>query len=639
MTLHATVALIAASLAVYVALLSHRFSLAPGWRDQRWFALAALSVAAYACLDIATTSSAPRAVVIWCARGGASMASLHVYGWIRYSDANLAVRPSRVRAVLDKIPLILAGLALVPGAILSDRIKLHRYAPLGTTYRDVVPTPFGEIAFALVFLCLPYIAARYALAWRRGVPQAALHLFAVAYLALVGANDILVSTGHLASPYLINLGFIVPIAAVAYSVSVRFTGDARALSELRGQLEAQVQERTQALAHAQEQLFRSEKLAALGQFSAGVAHEVNNPAAVVAANLSYLLSCRHEEGTWPEDASECLTESISAVDRITAIVRQLLDAGRLAAAPAITSPVVLAPAVTESVAMSHARCGNSVPVRVEIEKDVRVVAQETLLVQVLANLIVNAIQAIPADRPEGRVLVRAEQIPNRVRLTVEDNGTGMSPEVLRRVFEPFFSTKPLNRGTGLGLAVSRGMVESLGGDLRLESTLGVGTCAVVELPAAPPEPPPPLLQATVLLDPAAEGLGPRILLIDDEPAVVRALGRVLRDHYRVESASTVEEALARAASEPFDIVLCDVMMPDGGAERLCQELERSAPEIARRVVLVTGGATSEAARRFLAGASQPLLEKPLDLSALAAIVEQVAAVHPPRQPSRTAGDA
>jgi CheY-like chemotaxis protein/anti-sigma regulatory factor (Ser/Thr protein kinase) len=290
--------------------------------------------------------------------------------------------------------------------------------------------------------------------------------------------------------------------------------------------------------------------------------------------------------------------------------------------------------------MSHARCGKSVPVQVEIDEDVRVVAQETLLVQVLANLIVNAIQAIPAGQPAGRVLVRAEQIPNRVRLTVEDNGAGMSPEVLRRVFEPFFSTKPLNRGTGLGLAVSRGMVESLGGDLRLESTLGVGTRALVELPAAPPEPEPapPLLQATDLLDPTAEGLGPRILLIDDEPTVVRALGRVLRDHYRVASASTVEEALARAACEPFDVVLCDVMMPDGGAERLCQELERSAPEVARRVILVTGGATSEAARRFLAGTSRPLLEKPLDLSALAAAVEQVAAAHPPRPPDWAAAD-
>jgi signal transduction histidine kinase/ActR/RegA family two-component response regulator len=455
----------------------------------------------------------------------------------------------------------------------------------------------------------------------------------------MAGNDALVASGVLHTPYLIDIGFIVPIAAVAYSLSARFTADARALQELRGQLEAQVQERTQALAHAQEQLFRSEKLAALGQFSAGVAHEVNNPAAVVAANLSYLLSCRHEEGAWPEDAPDCLTESIAAIDRITAIVRQLLDAGRLAASPAITSPVMLAPVVTESVSISRARCGESVPVRVELDKDLRVVAQETLLVQVLSNLIVNAMQAILPDRAEGRVVVRAEQIPNRVRLTVEDNGTGMSPEVLRRVFEPFFSTKPLNRGTGLGLAVSRGMVESLGGDLRLESTFGLGTRAIVELPQAPSEPVQPMLQAADVLDPTAEGGPPRLLLVDDEPAVVRALARVLRDHYRVASESTVEQALARIARETFDIVLCDLMMPDGGAERLCRELERSAPEVARRVILVTGGATSEAARRFLAGASQPLLEKPLDLSALAAAVDRLSAARSAREPDRAAANA
>ena len=134
--------------------------------------------------------------------------------------------------------------------------------------------------------------------------------------------------------------------------------------------------------------------------------------------------------------------------------------------------------------------------------------------------------------------------------------------------------------------------------------------------------------------------GPRLqlLVVDDEPAVLASLRRLLESRYGVEVAADVDAGLEHLAGRDYDLVLCDVMMPDGGAERLCQELEHSAPEIARRVVLVTGGATSEAARRFLAGTSQPLLEKPLDLSALAAVVEQVAAVHPPRQPGRTAAD-
>ena len=492
MSIAATIALASAALAVYVAALSRRFSLAPGWRDQRWFALAALTVAVFAALDVSATSRWPDAAVIWCSRGQVLMAGIHIFAWIRYSDERLGARPGRSRAVLDLIPLVFGISGLVPGVFFRDAVRSHTFAPLGLTYRDVVPTWFGEVALALLLGNFVVIATRWALAWRRGLPQAGMHLASLTFLIVMVANDALVTMHVLATPYLIDLGFVGPIAAIAYSVTARFTGDARALVLLRDKLERLVEERTQALAqtqerllHSQGQLLRSEKLAAVGQLAAGVAHEVNNPAAAVAANLRYLAECRRGGERWPEDGLECLTESVNSMERITRIVRQLLDAGRLAAAPAPAEPVRLAPVARESVRTSQARCGDRVRLVVDVDESLTALANGSALVQVLVNLILNGAQAIPEERRDGLVVVRGERSPGRVRLVVEDDGAGMAPEVLRRAFEPFFTTKPFGVGTGLGLAVSRGLLHGLGGDLRFEGAAGGGTRAVVDLPEAP----------------------------------------------------------------------------------------------------------------------------------------------------------
>ena len=626
MSIAATIALASAALAAYVAALARRFSYAPGWRDQRWFALAAVSVAVFAALDVTASIDVPVAAVVWCSRGQLVMAGVHIYAWIRYSDDQLGSRPGYLRAVLDHIPMIAGLSALVPGLAFQDAVRQHTYAPLGLTYRDVVPTPLGEATLGLFLSYLLALIGRYALAWRRGVPHAALHLLSLAFLVAMAANDALVTAGILDTPYLIDLGFIGPIAAIAWSVTARFTGDARDLAELRGRLERLVDERTRALALAQEQLLqsreqllRSEKLAAVGQLAAGVAHEVNNPAAAVAANLRYLLKSHGESGASPEDAPACLAESLGSMERIARIVRQLLDAGRLAAAPVVTEPVLLAPLARESVGIARARCSDHVRIVVQVDEDLAALANEGALVQVLVNLIVNGAQAIPAGRTGGTVAVRGERAEGRVRVVVEDNGEGMTPEVLRRAFEPFFTTKPFGAGTGLGLAVSRGLLHSLGGDLRLEAAAAGGTRAVVDLAeAAPGE-----LRPAASVPHGPGGPLRRLLIVDDDQDVLRSFARVLQGRYQVAVAGGVEEGLSRLAVEPFDAVLCDVMMPDGGGERFHRQLRERSPHQARRLVFVTGGATNEAVRRFLAHQSQPVLEKPLDLAALHLAVERL----------------
>jgi nitrogen-specific signal transduction histidine kinase len=399
-------------------------------------------------------------------------------------------------------------------------------------------------------------------------------------------------------------------------VTGRFVANAREHQELRRHLEQQVKERTADLGRTQEALHKAEKLAALGQFAAGVAHEVNNPAAVVNANLDYLSEVNRDVLT--PQSLDALAESKTAMQRIAVIVRQLLDAGRLAASPESRTAVPLRKIADGAFSVARARLGRRVRLTNGIPQDSFVLAGEGVLAQVVVNLVVNAVQAIPDHRADGHVVVRTELADQRVRLIVEDNGPGMTPDTLRRVFEPFFTTKPFGSGSGLGLAVSRGLVVSLGGELRLESTPGQGTRAVVELAAAkPPEQEPRPAPA----ERRAKSM--RLLIVDDEEPVRSALRRLLELRYGVELASGVDDALERVQRHAYDVVLCDVMMPAGGGERFYRTLLGFAPDVARKTVFLTGGAVTDAARQFLRTQPQPVLAKPLDLDQLSEVTDKL----------------
>jgi signal transduction histidine kinase len=482
MNIAATIALSSALLSVYVAVLALRFSVAPGWTDQRWFGLVAVTVAAYATLDIAATASVPVGVAVWCSRFQLFLAGIHIYAWIRYSDVHIGIRASRLRGWLSGLPLGLGALALVPRVVFDDAVRIHAFAPLGLVYRDTVVTPFGTATFALQLLCFLALIGRYLRAWRCGVRHAVVHVLALGFLTLIVANDALVSAGMVAMPYLIVLGFIVPVAAVAYSMTARFTGDAQALADLRGHLERQVEERTLALSRTQAQLHRAEKLAAVGSLAAGVAHEVSSPAAAAAANLRYVMDSHDANGHWPDDTQDSLCDSLASIGRIARITRQLLDAGRLAGAQVTARSVRLLDVAQAGARIAEAQGDGSIRIVLDVDPELHGLGQEEVLVQVLVNLVVNGIQAIPEGRTDGRVVIRGDRTAERARLIIEDNGVGMTPEVLQRAFDPFFTTKAFGKGTGLGLAVSRGLLQGLGGEVFLESAVGHGSRAIVELP-------------------------------------------------------------------------------------------------------------------------------------------------------------
>jgi signal transduction histidine kinase/CheY-like chemotaxis protein len=625
MTLAASIALLSAGIALYVAILARQFSRAPGWQDQRYFALAAVAVSGFAILNIPTTAPfLSDEAVFLCSRIQFSLAALHSAAWLRYSTVVVGRPGSRTDRRLLPILAVLAAVGTLTPAFVTPEIFRHAFPPLGVVYRSAKMTLAGDLGYALVLGLLLVPITRFARAWRRGVANAGVQFAALVGLLVLSINDTLVLSRVYSAPYLVDVAFLLPIAAVGYALTSRFVEDARAHQALRDGLERQVADRTAELGRAQEALHRAEKLAALGQFAAGVAHEVNNPAAVLAANLQYV---QEQEGAdLTPNARNAIDESLLAVQRIAIIVRQLLDAGRLAATPEPRSSVALRRIADGALSVARARFGRRARLTNLAAEGVNVSAQEGVLTQVLVNLVVNAVQAVPEDRADGEVTVRADRVGELVRVVVEDNGEGMDAEVLRHAFEPFFTTKPFGSGTGLGLAVSRGLVASLGGDLRLESEPGKGTRAIVELVRAE--------LPTVRGVAAEDAAGPdperlRLLIVDDEAGVLSSLERLLENRYRVRVASGIVDGLARIQAETFDVVLCDLMMPAGGGERLYKSLLSRAPAMARRVVFFTGGAVTEAARAFLLQQPQPVLFKPLDLDQLARVAERLGAAEPP----------
>jgi len=237
-------------------------------------------------------------------------------------------------------------------------------------------------------------------------------------------------------------------------------------------------------------------------------------------------------------------------------------------------------------------------------------ANEARLGQVFLNLVINAAHAIPEGRTESnqiRVTTRSEG--GRVLIEIADTGVGMSNELMEHIFTPFFSTRPPGVGTGLGLTICRRLVEDIGGELRVTSREGKGSTFTILLPVTerteddePSSEPPPV---------AVPGQRARILVIDDDPMVAAAVRRSLATDHDVQTTTVTQEALERLrAGERFDLILCDVMMPNMTGVDFWQEVERFAPEETKKIVFLTGGAFALQARQFLDSVPNMQLDKP-----------------------------
>jgi len=374
----------------------------------------------------------------------------------------------------------------------------------------------------------------------------------------------------------------------------------------------------------QNQLMMSDRMFCVGLLAAGVAHEINNPLAAVVANLDVAARdvAKAAQRVGPtsglQGAGEALADAREGADRVRQIVRDLKVFSR-------SEEERRGPVDVNRVAESALRMAwNEIRHRARLVKDLGEVppveGNESRLGQVMLNLIVNAAQAMPEGRAESNTLrVATKWEAGRVVVEISDTGAGMAPEVLRNLFSPFFTTKPAGIGTGLGLTICQRIVTSMGGEIRVDSEVGRGSVFRVTLPPAAEQ-----AVAPAQSRPAGGAVAARrgrVLVVDDEPAIGAAVRRLLSSDHDVEYAPGGADALARiGASAAYDLVLCDLMMPEMTGADLHAELLRTAPEQAHRMVFVTGGAFTPAGRAFLDQVPNERFEKPFDGPALRAFV-------------------
>jgi signal transduction histidine kinase len=475
----ATLSAGSALVAFLAGLMSRRLARAPGAAEQRWFSVVVLASAAYAVCNLSTTiPTSPFSVFLLCGVEVALLAVL-VWGWIRFSQDFAGVQPGPAERAVSTGLLVAVPVLAVPGILFAPRVVDRSFPAFGVVYRQAVTTVVGDAVFVALCVIAGAVLVRLARAALRGVPHAALITLAYAAMLACAVLDALTTALSLPLPFLLDWGIAPSVLAVGYMNTCRLVDSTCALERLRGDLEVRVQARTLELSAAMERLHQAEKLAALGRFANGVAHEVNNPAAVVNASLGFLAREPHRLG--PEEL-DAVRDAAEGMRQITTLVRRLVDAGRVASPPglavadvpaAIASVVKVQPAAVRArIAVDTSACAGAC---VRLRPDT--------LERVVETLVRNAADASPPDAPD-RIEIAAVRQAGRVRITVVDHGVGMTAETLGRAFDPFFTTKPEGRGSGLGLSVARGLIQASGGTIELESEAGVGTRAIVQLPEA-----------------------------------------------------------------------------------------------------------------------------------------------------------
>ncbi len=381
------------------------------------------------------------------------------------------------------------------------------------------------------------------------------------------------------------------------------------------------------------QLLQQEKLAAIGQLVSGVAHELNNPLAGIMAFSQLMLA-----GSLDPEQRDGAGIIHAEAARAAKIVGNLLTFARQ------QEPQRSAVDVNGLVrTIAQLRVYTLRTQRVELVLDLdpllpRTWADEQQLHQVVLNLVTNAEHALE-NRPQPRRLtLTTTHRDQRLELRVSDTGAGMDAAQLDRIFDPFFTTKEVGRGTGLGLSIAHGIVREHGGDLTVESEVGVGTTFRVILPVesapdahdrpdtvalavggAASSAPSAITEVTAPLLPERT-----VLVVDDEASIRVALRRYLeRAGYAVETASGGREARSVLALRRFDAILLDLRMPDLAGDVLFEMLRVSDPAQAARIIFVTGDLRSDLARDFLASTGQPSVGKPFTFDELERALEAV----------------
>jgi len=371
---------------------------------------------------------------------------------------------------------------------------------------------------------------------------------------------------------------------------------------------------------AQRHLVQAEKLSAVGEVVSGVAHELNNPLAGVLGYAQLLMAGRIDPRQ--QRSVERIFESAL---RCQKIVQNLLAFARQH--PAEKRYLDLNGIVEKTIDLKAYQLRvNNVKVVKRLDPDLpKTMLDFTQIQQVLLNVINNAQYSMSTHRGQGTLTITTALRDGAILLEITDDGPGIARGILGKIFDPFFTTKPVGEGTGLGLSVSYGIVKAHGGRIWADSREGRGTTIFIELPiraeegleVMPGGAPPP--------GPERTGRRLRILAVDDEAVIldliVDALGR---DGHRIDTAGSAREALQKLEQDTYDILVCDLKMPEMDGQELFEVIKTRWPAISEKVIFASGDTIHPDTRSFIDRSGRPCVDKPFKLEVLAEAVARVA---------------
>jgi nitrogen-specific signal transduction histidine kinase/CheY-like chemotaxis protein len=370
----------------------------------------------------------------------------------------------------------------------------------------------------------------------------------------------------------------------------------------------------------EQQVLNSEKLAAIGELAAGVAHEINNPLQGV-TGYAQLLDDRKD---LPDDVRDDLHRIYNESQRAVRIVQNLL---RFASQQ---KPAKTALDINEVIKgalelRAYELRTEDIKVSLQLEPGLPwVVADYGQMQQVIINIVTNAEQALFSMKRKGNITIKTEKANNVVRISIADNGPGIPAEYLDRVFDPFFTTKEVGSGSGLGLSMCHGIVTEHGGTILAQSQAGQGATFIIELPLVAEEQGEEQAEIVEERTPRrSKKASGTILIVDDEESIRNILTRVLsQEGYQADTAVSGKAALKKLAQRAYDLLILDFKMPDMGGRELYGNLKVKYPEMADKVLFSTGDTMTGETHTFITSTGRPFLSKPFNHQELLKLVEE-----------------
>jgi signal transduction histidine kinase len=404
----------------------------------------------------------------------------------------------------------------------------------------------------------------------------------------------------------------------SHRVSVRSSDECGELAAAFNQMTENLQRSHQQLENTvetlkttQAQLIQSEKLSGIGEFVAGVAHELNNPLTSV-MGFSELLS-RADGNAQNKRHLDMIHKS---AQRCHKIVQSLLSfARRRAPERKLANLNELVEGAIEFLQYQLRTSNIEVTTQLDPKLPTAMVDPHQLQ-QVFLNILNNARQAIENHQPKGAIRITTETCGHNLRIVFNDDGPGISEQNLSKVFDPFFTTKDVGKGTGLGLSLCYGIIKEHGGNITVRSKPGDGASFIIELPwaieTAAPAPKADLPPASLSHD--LEGIGKKVLVIDDEEPILQMISETLSEHgYQVDVARDGEAALRHLDETPYDLTLCDWKMPGLNGQQIFERVRAAHPLLSERMIFFTGDIINEKTQEFLRETKKVCLSKPFSL--------------------------